>query len=484
MALNLQPWIAVIVFITLSSYIPMTIWLTEWRGKFRRELNRLDNAKGAKATDALLNYETVKYFGNEPLERRNFAAAIDAYQVEDYRLSASMNYLNVAQSLVIFSGMAAGLLVCTKGISNGTLTVGDAVLFVTLMQQLYAPLNFFGTYYRLIQQATIDMENMFDLLSQHPGIQDAPGAKALVPSRHTVALEDVTFEYNDGTPVLKGVSLAIPGGATAALVGATGSGKSTILRLLFRFYDPQAGAVLIDGQDITRVTQASLRAAIGVVLFNDTIRYNIRRARQRGMQGREGGNGGRGACRGGGGVQGEGGGGPARGHSLAPAPYGRPEASDAEVEAAAEAACIHETISTKFPNGYDTVVGERGLRLSGGEKQRVAFARALLRNPPILILDEATSALDSITERRIQASLAEARTDRTVIIVAHRLSTIMDADQESAAVDRGSTPSLASRAASHANLAGQEAEGEAAPPSPEAAQVQGQVAGPARPPQG
>ncbi|KAI3430799.1 hypothetical protein D9Q98_009211 [Chlorella vulgaris] len=417
-ALKLQPWIAIIVFITLSGYIPMTIYLTEWRGKYRRELNRLDNAKGAKATDALLNYETVKLFNNEALERRNFANAIDAYQVEDYKLSASMNVLNVAQSIVIYSGMAGGLLVCTKGIADGSLTVGDAVLFVTLMQQLYGPLNFFGSYYRMIQQAMLDMENMFELLGQQPELQDKPGAATLMPTNHTVNFHDVCFQYSDGAPVLHNVSFTVPGGSTVALVGSTGSGKSTILRLLFRFYDPQSGAILVDDQDIADATQGSLRSLIGVVpqdtvLFNDTIKYNIK--------------------------------------------YAKPHATDEEVIEAAEAACIHETITTRFPLKYDTVVGERGLRLSGGEKQRVAFARAILKNPPILILDEATSALDSITEKRIQATLSERRSDRTVLIVAHRLSTIMDADciivlKEGEIVERGTHADLVDKDGLYAEM--------------------------------
>ncbi|KDD73117.1 hypothetical protein H632_c2515p0, partial [Helicosporidium sp. ATCC 50920] len=419
-AISLKPWIAVIVFVTLSSYIPMTIYLTEWRGRFRRDMNRLENALKARATDALLNYETVKLFGNEGLERRTVAAAMDAYLREDYRLQASMTYVNVAQSLVISLGLIAGLVVCTQGIADGSLTVGDVVLFVTLIQQLYAPLNFFGTYYRMIQQAMIDMENMFDLMAQHSQLQDAPDAKALAPAKYSVQFQDVVFAYGavaapstarnkegeggdeeraskplptlplESGPVLRGVSFEALPGTTLALVGATGSGKSTLLRLLFRFYDAQGGAIRVGGVDTRSVTQASLRACMGVVpqdtvLFNDTLRANIR--------------------------------------------YARPQASDAEVEAAARAACLHDDIQARFPLGYDTQVGERGLRLSGGEKQRVAFARAILRNPPILVLDEATSALDSLTERRIQASLAEARADRTVLIVAHRLSTVRDADQ-------------------------------------------------------
>lgn len=390
-AYSLEAWIAVIVFITLASYIPLTIWLTEWRGQFRRDLNRLDNAKGAKATDALLNYETVSYFCNQKLERDNFATAISDYQTVEYKLLASLNILNVAQSLIIFTGLAAGLTVCAKGVASGSLTVGDAVLFVTLIQQLYAPLNYFGTYYRTIQQYMIDMENMFDLLATNPQLQDAPDAKALVhDGAPDIAFESCSFEYSQGTPVLRGVSMATPGGRTMALVGATGSGKSTCLRLLFRFYDATGGRVTINGQDISKVTQASLRAAIGVVpqdtvLFNDTILYNIR--------------------------------------------YGRPSATDEEVYEAARAASIHEAIETRFPQGYATVVGERGLRLSGGEKQRVAFARTILKDPAVLLLDEATSSLDSLTERRIQEALTSLRQDRTTVIVAHRLSTIMDADQ-------------------------------------------------------
>jgi ATP-binding cassette subfamily B (MDR/TAP) protein 6 len=393
LAVRLKAWIAGIVFTTLGMYIPMTIALTEWRGSFRRELNQLDNARGARATDALLNYETVKLFGNENLEEKQYAAAIDAYQKVDFKLSASMNALNVAQSAVIFTGMAAGMVVCTAGVADGSLTVGDAVLFVTLMQQLYAPLNFFGTYYRMIQAAMLDMEGVFDLLGTKPTVQDVVCARPLENpenNEYEIEFKDVHFKYADGAPVLRGVSFKAPAGGTTALVGATGSGKSSLLRLLLRFYDPQEGCVIIGGQDIRSVTQASLRSAIAVVpqdtvLFNDTIKYNIR--------------------------------------------YGKSDATDEEVHTAAEGACIHETIIDRFPLGYDTLVGERGLRLSGGEKQRVAFARAILKNPAVLVLDEATSALDSITERRIQTTLAETRRGRTVVVVAHRLSTIMDADR-------------------------------------------------------
>ena len=402
LALRLRAWIAIIVFTTLGAYIPMTIILTEWRGKFRRELNSLDNARGARATDALLNYETVKLFGNEPLEERQYAKAIDDYQRVDYKLSASMNALNVAQSGVVFVGMAAGMTVCTAGVADGSLTVGDVVLFVTLMQQLYAPLSFFGSYYRMLQSAMLDMEGIFDLLGTKPAINDAPGASPLPKpatgiEAYGIEFRDISFSYvpssaiGDSTAsVLKGVNFVAPAGQTTALVGETGSGKSSILKLLLRFYDPQEGSIFINGSDCSQVTLSSLRSIIGVVpqdtvLFNDTISYNIR--------------------------------------------YGRPSATEDEVRDAAEGACIAETIETRFPLGFNTIVGERGLRLSGGEKQRVAFARAILKNPPILVLDEATSALDSITERRIQSTLASKRLGRTVLVVAHRLSTIRDADR-------------------------------------------------------
>eukprot|EP00878_Enallax_costatus_P015689 GHUV01016437.1.p1 GENE.GHUV01016437.1~~GHUV01016437.1.p1 ORF type:complete len:820 (+),score=192.83 GHUV01016437.1:571-3030(+) len=385
----LEPWVALIVFITIGSYIPLTIIVTEWRGNFRREMNRTENARSARVTDALLNWETVKYFTNEPLEQQKYGEAIDQYQGAEYRFLSSLNVLNVVQSLIMFLGISCGVLACTAGVSQGVLTVGDTVLFLTLMAQLYGPLNFFGTYYRVIQQYMIDMENLLQLLDTPGKVVDAPNAPDLVLSNGTVEFQDVSFGYEPGLSVLKGVSFKVPGGSTVAFVGATGSGKSTLTRLLFRFFDVSAGNILVDGQDLRAINQSSLRRVIGMVpqdcvLFNDTIRYNIR--------------------------------------------YGRIAATDAEVEEVADAACIHEPITTRFPKGYDTVVGERGLRLSGGEKQRVAFARALLKNPPLLVLDEATSALDTITEKKIQASLAAKASNRTTFIVAHRLSTISDAD--------------------------------------------------------
>lgn len=391
LAFKMQPWIAVIVFISLGIYIPMTIFLTEWRGQFRREVNQLDNARSGKATDALLNFETVKIFGNEGLETTCYESAIRDYQKMDYKLVASMNGLNVLQSLVIFAGLASGMLICTFGVSQGTLSVGDTVLFVTLMQQLFAPLNFFGSYYRMIQNAALDMEGVFRLLETEAKIQDHPKSAPFMGNNHEITFDNVSFAYHGvNSAVLNNISFTIPHGKTCSLVGQTGSGKSTILRLLLRLYDPLEGWISIGGQPLSRITLSSLRSLISVVpqdtvLFNDTIWYNIK--------------------------------------------YGYPDASDEDVIAAAKGACLYDTIMNKFPAGFETRVGERGLRLSGGEKQRVAFARAILKNPPILILDEATSSLDSITEHRIQEVLLSKRKDRTVLLVAHRLSTIADCDR-------------------------------------------------------
>eukprot|EP00201_Polytomella_parva_P019082 CAMPEP_0175051040 /NCGR_PEP_ID=MMETSP0052_2-20121109/7575_1 /TAXON_ID=51329 ORGANISM="Polytomella parva, Strain SAG 63-3" /NCGR_SAMPLE_ID=MMETSP0052_2 /ASSEMBLY_ACC=CAM_ASM_000194 /LENGTH=815 /DNA_ID=CAMNT_0016315273 /DNA_START=575 /DNA_END=3023 /DNA_ORIENTATION=- len=389
LAQALEPSVAIIVFITVGSYIPLTIVVTEWRGKLRREMNMADQIKGARGTDALLNYETVKIFTNEDYESHQFSAAIDSYQVAEYKSLYSFNLLNVLQSFVMFAGVASGLLVCAGGVSRHTLTVGDTVLFLSLMSQLYGPLNFFGSYYRTIQQYMIDMENLLELLAKNPTVSDRPGAKDLVVKEGSLQFNNVSFQYDAGAPVINGINFSVAGGKTIAFVGATGGGKSTITRLLLRFYDVSSGAVLIDGQDVRSITQKSLRRIIGVVpqdtvLFNDSIFHNIH--------------------------------------------YGNLNASEEEVHEAAKMACIHETITTRFPQGYATVVGERGLRLSGGEKQRVAVARALLRNPKILVLDEATSALDSITEKKIQGALANLRNNRTNVIVAHRLSTISDAD--------------------------------------------------------
>ncbi|KAL4458403.1 hypothetical protein ABPG75_013268 [Micractinium tetrahymenae] len=389
MALKLQPWTAIIVAITVLTYMPVTFIITEFRGKVRKQMNKLDNEKEGKATDMLLNYETVKLFANEKFELRAYGRSIDAFQGQEYLQLACISMLNIAQSVLVFLGLAMGLVVCVRGIVSGTLTVGDAVLFLSLMNQLVAPLSFFGSYYRQIQKGLVDMENMFELMATKPAVADAPGAAPLAITRGDVTFDNVTFSYATGAPVLRNVSFSLAGGKTLALVGATGSGKSTVVRLLLRFYDPSSGRVLIDGADISTVTLGSLRRAIAVVpqdcvLFNDTIAYNIA--------------------------------------------YGRPGASAAEVEEAARVAHIREAVVRRFPDGFATRVGERGLRLSGGEKQRVAFARAVLCRPKVLVLDEGTSALDSMTERMIQESLAGMRQHCTTIIVAHRLSTVADAD--------------------------------------------------------
>ncbi|GLC34551.1 hypothetical protein PLESTB_001249100 [Pleodorina starrii] len=390
LALKMQPWAAVIVFITVASYVPLTVIITERRGVIRKRMNALDNAREGRATDMLLNYETVKYFCNEKFELAGYDNATRQYQAAEYWQMAFLAMLSITQASVVWFGLATGMVVCVRGVVRGSLTVGDAVLFVTMMNQLYVPLTFFGSYYRQVQKALIDMENMFELLDTEPSVRDSPGAGQLRVGPARVDFERVVFGYTASSlPVLKGVTFAVPGGKTLAVVGATGSGKSTILRLLLRFYDPLSGRVLLDGQDIKMVSQESLRRAVAVVpqdtvMFNDTVMYNIR--------------------------------------------YGRTDATDEEVTEAAAVAHIHASITTTFKKGYATRVGERGLRLSGGEKQRVAFARAVLKRPSVLILDEATSALDSLTELAIQSSLQTLRSRCTTVIVAHRLSTIMDAD--------------------------------------------------------
>ncbi|KAI8908514.1 P-loop containing nucleoside triphosphate hydrolase protein [Gorgonomyces haynaldii] len=383
--------VAMIVFVTMILYIFFTVWITEWRTKFRREMNDLDSSARGRAVDSLLNFETVKYFGNEHWEVKEYEKAILDYQVADWKSSSSLNLLNTAQNTVITLGLMAGLLLTAQRVVSGDLTVGDFVAFITYLLQLYQPLNWFGTYYRVIQQNFIDMEKMLDLFEEHVAVQDAPDARPLVLKQGNIAFNDVSFKYTheQDNDTLSNVSFTVPAGKTVAIVGASGGGKSTILRLLFRFYDINSGSIQIDGQDIRQVTQQSLRKAIGVVpqdtvLFNDTVRFNIR--------------------------------------------YGNVDATDEQVEQAAKAAQIHDRIMS-FPDGYDTKVGERGLRLSGGEKQRIAIARTLLKNPSIILLDEATSALDNQTERQIQQQLSQVFKDRTTIVIAHRLSTIVDADE-------------------------------------------------------
>lgn len=382
-------WFGLIVFICMTFYLTLTIIITEWRTKYRREMNQMDNTAKSRAVDSLLNFETVKYYNAENYEVGRFEGAILKYQESEYKTQASLAVLNQTQNAIIGAGLLAGSLLCAYFVTEGTFRVGDYVLFGTYIIQMYTPLNWFGTYYRMIQTSFIDMENMFQLFEEDQEVKDEVNAGSLLFKLGKVEFENVYFSYINGKEILRDVSFTVLPGQTVALVGPSGSGKSTIIRLLFRFYDVQGGCIRIDGQDISKVKQTSLRSHIGVVpqdtvLFNDTIRENIR--------------------------------------------YGRTTASDQEVEEAALAADIHDKIMT-FPDGYDTQVGERGLKLSGGEKQRVAIARTILKAPQIILLDEATSALDTQTERNIQASLAKVCANRTTVVVAHRLSTIIGADQ-------------------------------------------------------
>ncbi len=382
-------WYLLIVGGTIAFYIWFTFAVTEWRVQLRREMNDQDTDANQKAIDSLLNFETVKYFGAEEREAARYDSAMRQYEVAALKTSYSLAFLNFGQSLLITSGLVGVMVLAALGVQAGKLTVGDFVMVNAYMIQITVPLNFLGTVYREIRQALVDMGEMFDLLEQPEEVSDRPGAAELTIDGGQIELDDVHFGYEADRDILHGVSLTVPAGQTVAIVGATGSGKSTIGRLLFRFYDVTAGAMRIDGQDLRDVTQSSLHAAIGVVpqdtvLFNDTIRYNIA--------------------------------------------YGRDGATQDQIEAAARAAQIHDFIAA-LPQGYDTPVGERGLKLSGGEKQRVGIARTLLKDPPILLLDEATSALDTDTEHEIKDALARAGQGRTVITIAHRLSTIAEANQ-------------------------------------------------------
>jgi len=381
--------IAAVTLATVVIYIGYTLGVTEWRITFRRLMNDADNRANTKAVDSLLNYETVKYFGNEEHEAQRYDRSLARYEDASVKNYVSLAVLNVGQAAIISVGLTAVMLMSAAGIVDGTMTVGDFVLANTYLMQLYQPLNMFGFVYREIKQALIDIEQMFTLLGVPQEVVDAPGAPDLALAGGTVVFDDVHFGYDTRRPILKGVSFAIPAGHKVAVVGASGAGKSTLARLLYRFYEIDGGAVTIDGQDLRQVTQASLRRAIGIVpqdtvLFNDTIHYNIA--------------------------------------------YGRTDAAPAEIEEAARLARIHDFIRA-LPDGYQTTVGERGLKLSGGEKQRVAIARTILKDPQILIFDEATSALDTHTERAIQANLDEIARGRTTLVVAHRLSTVIDADE-------------------------------------------------------
>jgi ATP-binding cassette subfamily B protein len=389
LVLHYDKWFSIITAVALVTYITFTIVVTEWRTHFRRTMNELDSKANTKAIDSLINFETVKYFGNEDYEARRYDEGLQSYERAAVRSQTSLSFLNSGQSLIIAAAVTAILWRATQGVIDRTMSLGDLVLVNSFMLQLYIPLNFLGVIYREIKQSLADMERLFGLLEQHREVADAPDAKPLVTHGARVAFSHVEFHYDPKRQILFDVDFTIPAGTTTAVVGHSGSGKSTLSRLLFRFYDVQQGAISIDGQDIRHVTQDSLRHAIGIVpqdtvLFNDTIEYNIA--------------------------------------------YGRPGASREDIVAAARAASIHDFIES-LPDGYATMVGERGLKLSGGEKQRVAIARTLLKNPAILIFDEATSALDSKSEQAIQAQLKEIAKQRTTLVIAHRLSTIADAHQ-------------------------------------------------------
>ncbi|WP_454694116.1 ABCB family ABC transporter ATP-binding protein/permease [Achromobacter aegrifaciens] len=410
-------WLALATGATVTLYMAYTLLVTEWRAKFRRQMNETDSEANTKAIESLLNYETVKYFGNEEHEARRYDASLTRYERAAVRSQVSLSVLNVGQAAIISVGLTLVMWMAATGIAEGRYTLGDFVLVNTYLLQLYQPLSFFGFVYREIKQAIIDMERMFELLGQDREVADRPDAQPLRVAGGEVEFRDVHFGYDTRRPILKGVSFTIPAGRTVAVVGTSGAGKSTIARLLFRFYDADGGAILIDGQDVREVTQASLRAAIGVVpqdtvLFNDTILYNIG--------------------------------------------YGRPGSSEGEIQAAARLAHIHDLIMA-MPDGYQTMVGERGLKLSGGEKQRVAIARTILKNPAIFLFDEATSALDTHTEREIQANLREVSQGRSTLIIAHRLSTVADADEiivlgEGRIIERGRHPQLLAHGGVYAGM--------------------------------
>ncbi|MBX3514224.1 MAG: ABC transporter ATP-binding protein/permease [Xanthobacteraceae bacterium] len=380
---------AAMVLVTMLVFMAYTYRATEWRIKIRKAMNESDTDATAKAVDSLLNFETVKYFGAERRESERYDRSIAKYEKAGVQTYTSLAVLNAGQATIFTLGLTVMMAMCVFDIQAGRRTVGDFVMINAMLIQLYIPLNFMGMLYREIKQATIDIEQMFGILNRNPEIQDAPGAKPLEVREGTLRFEDVRFSYDPGREILKGISFEVPAGHTIAIVGPSGAGKSTISRLIYRFYDVADGRISIDGQDIRDVKQASLRAAIGMVpqdtvLFNDTIRYNIR--------------------------------------------YGRWDATDAEIDRAAQDAQIDDFIRI-LPQGYDTEVGERGLKLSGGEKQRVAIARTILKGPPILLLDEATSALDSYTEKEIQDALERVARGRTTLVIAHRLSTVINADQ-------------------------------------------------------
>jgi len=428
LAVKFDAGFAWITLAALLLYIVFTVRVTEWRTQFRRQANESDSAAHTKAVDALLNYETVKYFNNEEFEARRYDESLERLRRARLKSQSTLSLLNTGQQLIIATALVVMLWRATQGVVAGRMTLGDLVMVNGFMIQLYIPLNFLGVIYREIKQGLTDVDRMFALMDRPQEVADAPGAPPLTGLEHpTVRFEGVHFAYEPERPILRGLSFEIPAGKTVAVVGPSGAGKSTLARLLFRFYDVQQGRVTIAGQDIRSVTQESLRRALGIVpqdtvLFNDTIAYNIA--------------------------------------------YGRPGASQAEVEAAARAAHIHDFIAST-PKGYATLVGERGLKLSGGEKQRVAIARTLLKNPPILIFDEATSALDSANERAIQAELRSAAQGKTTLLIAHRLSTVVDAHEilvleAGRIVERGTHAALLAHGGTYARMWALQQSGEGA----------------------
>ena len=414
---------ALVTLVAVALYLFFTLIFSNVRVRIRRRMNATDSEAQSRAVDSLLNYETVKYFGNEPHEARRFDEAWAHYERAAVKNQVTLNILNLGQAVIIAIGLSVVMLMAAQGVSNGTMTVGRFVLVNTYLMQLYQPLNMLGFVYREIKQGLTDMEALFRLLSLNQEVADKPGAQPLAAAKGEVTFDRVHFGYQPEREILKGVSFRVPAGGSLAIVGSTGAGKSTINRLLFRFYDVTGSRILIDGQDIRDVTQDSLRAAIGVVpqdtvLFNDTIRYNIA--------------------------------------------YGRTGATQEQVEHAARLAQVHDFV-IRLPDGYDTRVGERGLKLSGGEKQRVAIARTILKDPPILVLDEATSALDTSTEQDIQAALRAVSSHRTTLTIAHRLSTVVDADEiivldEGLVIERGTHAELVALGGSYARMWAMQAE--------------------------
>ena len=424
---------AAITLATIAAYLAYTALATNWRISIRRSMNESDSDANAKAIDSLLNYETVKYFGAEQRETERYDRSMVRYERNSVKSYVSLAVLNFGQAFIFTLGMAAIMVLCVSGIKEGRNSIGDFVMLNAMLIQLYQPLNFMGMLYREVKQAMIDIDMMFELLHQPNEIAEAPNAPALVVAQGALRFENVHFHYDPAREILRGVDFEVPAGKTLAIVGSSGAGKSTISRLIFRFFDPQQGRITIDGQDIAKVTLASLRACLGMapqdnVLFNDTIRYNIF--------------------------------------------YGRPGASEADMRAAAALARIDHFIDSA-PGGYDAQVGERGLKLSGGEKQRVAMARTFLKAPPILVLDEATSALDTLTEREIQAALETASRGRTTIVIAHRLSTVVNADEilvldKGLVVERGNHETLLARGGAYAALWRRQLQNEAEQASPQA----------------